>query len=262
MLLGLSVSAPAHAGLFADDEARKQIKQLEAQLPAQVQSLEATIKQQTLSMLDLQTQIEALNGEIRKLRGQNEELAHGLQDAEKRQKDFYVDLDTRLRHFETAEEAAREAAKQAALNPLPPPAATAPPVSATPSGDPNDPSLENRAIENAYSVYKSGNQSEAAKALRDFIKKYPDSVHVPNATFWLGEAQYALKEFKGALSTFQQLLNDYPRAPRAADTYLNIAECNRVLKQRDEMKKTLKQLIAKYPDSEAAAKAKKLLSVK
>jgi len=39
-------------------------------------------------MLDLQGQIEALNGELRKLRGQNEELAHGLQDAEKREKDF------------------------------------------------------------------------------------------------------------------------------------------------------------------------------
>lgn len=260
-LLGLCVSVPAHAGLFSDDEARKQIKQLEAQFPAQVQSLEATIKQQTLSMLDLQTQIEALNSEIRKLRGQNEELAHGLQEAEKRQKDFYVDLDTRLRHFETAEESAKEAAKQAALNPQPVPVVAVPPVPSV-SSDPNDPVLENRAIESAYNVFKSGNQADASKALREFIKKYPGSVHVPNATFWLGEAQYALKEYKGALSTFQGLLKDYPRAPKVADTYLNVAECNRVLKQRDEMKKTLKQLIAKYPDSEAAAKAKKLLSAK
>ena len=58
-------------------------------------------------MLDLQSQIEALSTEIRKLRGQNEELTHGLQDAEKRAKDFYVDLDTRLRHFESEEASAQ-----------------------------------------------------------------------------------------------------------------------------------------------------------
>src|SRR3990172_379099 len=106
--MGWCIAAPAQAGLFADDDARKRIQQLEAR----VLKLEESLSRQTKSMLDLQGQIDALSSEIRKLRGQNEELAHGLQDAEKRSKDFYVDLDTRLRHFESAEEAAREVAKE------------------------------------------------------------------------------------------------------------------------------------------------------
>ncbi|MDH4235221.1 MAG: tol-pal system protein YbgF [Gallionella sp.] len=245
ILLGLCLAAPAQAGLFSDEGARKQIKQLEAQVLA----VEDALNKQTGSLLDLQGQIDALNGEIRKLRGQNEEVVHGLQDAEKRQKDFYVDLDTRLRHFESAEETA--------VTPI----AEASPAEIT-SADPHDPVPENRAFENAYDFLKRGNHAEAVKALREFIKKYPDSVHAPNANYWLGNAQFALKDYKGALSTYQGLLKDFPGASRTADTYLNVAECRRELNQKDEAQKTLKQLIAKYPDSQAAAKAKKLLSVK
>jgi len=250
LLLVLCFVIPAQAGLLEDDDARKQIRQLEAR----VLKLEDAIKQQqTKSMLDLQSQIDALNTEIRKLRGQNEEIAHGLQDAEKRQKDFYVDLDTRLRHFESAEAAAKEAADAAAkAAPKTPPAAT--PV------DPSDPTAENRAIESAYNLFKSGSHADAAKALHEFIRKYPDSVHVPNASFWLGSAQSAMKDYKGALDTYQGMLKDFPGTPKAADAMYGIAVCQKGLKRPKAASKTLKQLIAKYPSSEAAAKGKKLLA--
>ena len=67
LLLSLCFAIPAQAGLLEDDEARNQIQQLEKR----VLKLEDAVKQQTQSMLDLQSQIEALNTEIRKLRGQN-----------------------------------------------------------------------------------------------------------------------------------------------------------------------------------------------
>jgi len=250
LLLVLCFVIPAQAGLLEDDDARKQIRQLEAR----VIKLEDAIKlQQTKSMLDLQSQIDALNTEIRNLRGQNEEIAHGLQDAEKRQKDFYVDLDTRLRHFESAEAAAKETAEKAAKEPPKAPPAAVP-------VDPSDPATENRAIESAYSVFRSGNHADAIKALQEFLKKYPASVHVPNASFWLGSAQSAMKDYKGALVTYQGMLKDYPEASKSADAMYGIAVCEKNLKRPKAAGKTLKQLIAKYPDSEAAAKAKKLLS--
>ena len=114
LLTGLCVfGGQASAGLFNDDEARQQIQQVGArvsnledsdkkQADVNIQQAE-TNKQQIRTMLDLQSQIESLNTELRSLRGQNEELMHNLQDEEKRQKDFYIDLDTRLRHFETNE---------------------------------------------------------------------------------------------------------------------------------------------------------------
>ena len=214
---------------------------LEASAEQQAKSLE----QQTKSLLDLLGQIEVLNGEIRKLRGQNEELAHGLQDAEKREKDFYVDLDTRLRHFESKEEAISASADL--------------PVTVVPA-DTSDPAPENRAFEAAYGVFKSGSHENAVKAFQEFLKKYPESVHAPNANYWLGNAQFALKDYKNALGTYQGLLKAFPGMPKAAEVLFNIAGCQQELKQGVAAQKTLKQLVAKYPDSEVAGKAKKLIA--
>jgi tol-pal system protein YbgF len=241
LLLALCVAAPAQAGLFSDDDARKQIQQLEARML----KLEGAAEQQTKALLDLLGQIEALNGEIRKLRGQNEELAHGLQDAEKREKDFYVDLDTRLRRFEPTDNAAQTGNDA--------PAATAP-------VDPDDPASENRAFEAAYGLFKGGSHENAANAFQEFLKKYPGSAHVPNANYWLGNSQFALKDYKNALGTYQGLLKAFPGTPKAAEVLFNIAGCQQELKQDAAAQKTLKQLVAKYPDSEAAGKARKFIT--
>jgi len=241
LLLALCCAAPAQAGLFSDDDARKQIQQLEARMLR----LEAAAEQQTKSLLDLLGQIEVLNGEIRKLRGQNEELAHGLQDAEKREKDFYVDLDTRLRRFEPTDNAVPTGSDAAVV---------------TSPVDHDDPAAENRAFEAAYGLFKGGSHENAAKAFQEFLNKYPKSVHVPNAHYWLGNAQFALKDYKSALGTYQGLLKAFPGTPKAAEVLFNIAGCQQELKQGAAAQKTLKQLVAKYPNSEAAGKAKKLIT--
>jgi len=256
LLLALCIAIPAHAGLFSDDDARKQIRQLEERvlklegdalkLESDILKLNGGADRQNKSLMDLQGQIEVLNNEIRNLRGQNEELARGLQNAEKREKDFYVDLDTRLRHFESKEDAAAAAANtdlSAADTPV----------------DPFDPALENRAFEVAYGLFRDGKFADAVAAFQGFINKHPDSVHAPNANYWMGSAQFALNDYKGALVTYQELIKAFPGISRAADVLFSIAECQRELQQDAAAQKTLKQLVAKYPDSEAAAKAKKLI---
>lgn len=252
MLLGLCIASSAQAGLFTDDDARKLSQENQKaiqQLETRLQKLEETNNQQTRSMLDLQSQIEALNGEIRKLRGQNEELTHALGDAEKRAKDFYVDLDTRVRHFESEEEAAKsEAAPASGVS------------AASAQGDASELASEDRDFEGAYGLFKSGQYPNAVKAFHEFLKKHPGSAHVPNANYWLGSAKLALKDYKGALASYQNLLKISPNTPKAADAMFNIAECQDALKQPAAAKKTLKELIAKYPASDAAGKAKKLLA--
>lgn len=241
ILLGLCCASAAQAGLFSDDDARKSIQEVEAR----VLKLEEQNKQQTQSIFDLQGQIETLNGTIRQLRGQNEETSHGLQDAEKREKDFYVDLDTRVRHFESLEAAAKAAdvSQQAAQ-----------------ASDADDPAAEDRAIEKAYALVKSGKNEDAIKALQDFMSKYPDSVHATNAVYWLGNAQLALNDYKSALTTYRELLKVYPRSDKAPDAMLGIATCQQALKAVSSARATLKQVVVKYPDSSAAVKAKKRLA--
>lgn len=250
-LMLLWCAVPAQAGLFTDDEAHKLLDQHEKRLfklEADIKQLQGAAEQQVKAMLDLQSQIEALNGELRKLHGQNEEMTHSLQDGEKRLKDFYVDLDARLRHFESAEEAAKIVTTTNPVLPVANPA------------DPSDPAPQNRAYESAYLLSKTGNYENTAKAFQEFLNKYPDSAHVANAKYGLANAQFALRDYKSALDTYQELLIIAPNFAKAAEVMFNIAGCQQEMKQNAAAKKTLKQLVVKYPNSEVAAKANQLLS--
>ena len=235
------------AGLFADEDARKQIQQLDARITKLEQALssaEADKEQFVRSTLDLQMQLEAVNTDLRKLHGQNEELVHSLQDAEKRQKDFYIDLDTRLRRIEAGD-----------------PAVANSPGHADGSKDvSSDPLGENRAFEAAYTFYKAENYQGAASAFSDFLKAYPQSVHEANVDYWMGNSYFLLKDYKNCLNSYETLVSKFPDHPRAAEVMLNIAECQLELKNKTAARKTLKQLISQFPGSDASDKAKKLLA--
>ena len=216
LLAGLCVFCEqAVAGLFSDDEARLQIQQVgervskleetekkQAETNTQQTAINtqqtATNKKQTATLLDLQSQIENLHEELRNMRGQNEELTHKLQDSEKRQKDYYIDLDSRLRHFETAE------AQQSNNAP-------------TVEGD--------RAYEAAESIFKTGKNQDAIVAFQEFIKLFPDSVYIPNAHFEIGEAYFALKDYPNALANYQVLSTQYAFSPKTPDAMLAMIKC-------------------------------------
>ena len=60
--------------------------------------------------------------------------------------------------------------------------------------------------------------------------------------------------------TYCDTTYSFPGMPKAAEVLFNIAGCLQEVKQDAAAQKTLKQLVAKYPDSEAAGKAKKLIT--
>jgi tol-pal system protein YbgF len=232
------------AGLFADEDARKQVRQLEARvvkLEQALSSADADKEQSVRSMLDLQMQIDALNAELRKLRGQNEELTHNLQDAEKHQKDFYIDLDTRLRRI--------EAGAQASV----PGTAGSQDASTAPQG-------ETQAFDAAYAYYRTENYRNAVTAFGDFLKHFPQSAHEANVHYWMGNSYFLLKDYKNCLSSYQMLVSKFPDHPRVAEAMLNIAECQLALKNKSASKKTLRQIISQFPGSDASDKAKKRLA--
>jgi chromosome segregation ATPase len=113
----------ASAAFFTDEEAHNQIRQLKErvsnlegsdkhqtetirqQADTIKQQIETRNKQQTREILDLQAQIENQKKELRLLSGQNEEITHKLQETQKQQKDYYKDLDYRLRRLDKNETA-------------------------------------------------------------------------------------------------------------------------------------------------------------
>lgn len=249
LIAGLCViTTQASAGLFSDDEARTQIQQLEVRLEQLEKAnikLEEANKQQTGSMLDLLSQIELLNQELRKLRGQNEELEHNLLDAKNRQKDFYVDLDARMRRFEAAETGAQSASSQ---NP------------ADKSVVEDVAAVENSAYEVVYAYYKAANYQKVLESAKEFLKKFPDSSRAPNVHYLMGDAYFSQDDFKKSIASYQVVVSKYESSANVPDAWLNIAACQQQLKDLASARKTLKLLIAKYPASKAAKKAKQRLS--
>ena len=102
----LAASAPAaRAGLFDDDEARRRIEALRQELSQQGRDNEARIARleesiRNIGVIELVRQIEQLNAELARLRGQLEVVANENQQIQKRQRDFYLDLDSRLKRLE------------------------------------------------------------------------------------------------------------------------------------------------------------------
>jgi tol-pal system protein YbgF len=255
-------SAPAHAALFDDDEARRRIEelrarvtQLEGSLNQRLGALEDTVKGQGL--LDLLRDLEQIKSDIAKLRGQNEVLTYELEQAQKRQRDLYLDLDSRVRKLEGG-------AGPTANAPAATPDANGPPNAGGTAARPAvvDVAGEQKSYDAALDQFKGGNYAAAAASFQAFTRAYPKSPLAPSAMYWAGNAQYALRDFRGAIATQRQLIATYPDSQKVPDALLNVASCQVELGDNGGARRTLEEIVNKYPTSEAAGKARQRLSAR
>lgn len=255
----LTAVAPAVAGLFDDDVARKQIveqgKRLEEirrqqeTLAARVAAVEESSKAGQSSLFELLSQIQQLRQEVTNLRGQIEVLGHNIEGTAKRQRDMYVDLDTRLRRLEQGAPAAQSGGLPAAG-----PAAQGAGAAAAASPD------EARAYEVAQNERRTGNYQGAIAAFQAFLAQHPRSTLAHRAQYWVGDSYYNLRDFKSAIANQQMLVATYPDSASVPDALLNMASSQLELGDVAAARKTLDGVITRYPTSEAAEKAKRRLA--
>lgn len=227
----------AQAGMFDDEVARRQIVDLRIKNEAQ-------FDQQAKAQLELQALIQRQVDEIARLRGQVETLSYELETAKKRQQDFYLDLDSRLRKFETPVAAGDSAVPAAAATP------------ATPA---TDPTAESRDYEAALGHFKAARYKEAATAFAAFVQKYPAGTLAPNAQYWLGNAWYAQRNCTKAIEAQTVVTTKYADSPKAADAWLAIATCQKELGNHKGAKRSLETVISAFPGTSAADTAKQRL---
>jgi tol-pal system protein YbgF len=229
----------AHAGVFDDDEARRQIADMKAKN-------EARFDLQAKGQLDLAGQIQHQADEISRLRGQIETLGYELETARKRQQDFYLDLDTRLRKFEAAATAV----------------APATPESTASSKPASDPAKEGLEYEAALNQFKAGKYKDAAAGFTTYVQKYPDSSLAPNAQYWLGNAWYAQRDCKRAIDAQGVVIARYADSAKAPDALMAIATCQQEMSNPTAARRSLETVIAKYPGTSAAEAARDRLKKK
>ncbi|HYF19326.1 MAG TPA: tol-pal system protein YbgF [Ramlibacter sp.] len=245
-----------HAQLFGgDDEARRAILDLRQRLDAQrqfserqmaeIQSLRRAVEetdQLRRGILELSNQIESLRTELARMRGQDEQLARDIAEVQRRQRDLAQAItqssqtvEERLKRFEPAK------------------------VQVDGLEFTADPA-EQREFDAALAVFRRGDFPAAQTAFDNFLRRWPQSGYRPSALFWLGNAQYAVRDYRTALANFRALIQQAPDHPRAPEAVLSIANCQIELKDNAAARRTLDDLVKAYPQSEAAVAARERLA--
>jgi tol-pal system protein YbgF len=228
-------ASPAWAFL-SDNEARKQVVDLRTELTQTIEALRQRIEGMGKNQLDFANQAEGLRAELARLTGQLEVLTHSLESAHKRQQDFYVDLDNRLRKIEAT--------------------AVAAPAPATPVAPPADPQAEMRAYEAALGLFREQKFKEAQAAFEAFIAAHTASSLLPNAHYWLGSSLHQQKLYDPAANAFGHVAATWPDDPKAPDALL--AQANALVGAKDVKAaiKVLETLVEKYPTNPAVETAR------
>lgn len=243
-------AGPAEDALAISSELQKSLKAQQERIT----QLEAQM--QNKGMIDLLNQLSALKSEVARLRGFQEEQAYQMDVAEKRVKDLFMDLDTRL--VQVRELASRPMPAQADAIRLQPAQTLASVPTSTPRNV--DPEAESRAYSAAHALVKGGKYMEAVQAMRAFQEEYPGGSLAPNAVYWMGFSLVNLGDFPAAATAYQKLIDEYPTSSKAPDAMLSLARARIQSNDLAQARTTLEQLIAKYPISKAAATGKKLLA--
>ena len=251
LMLALAAAGPAHA-LFDDDEARQAILDLRRQHEQARTKQEATnaeltkanaalldqVTQLRRSLLELNSQLEALRGEMAKMRGTDEQLARDVADMQRRQKDISSatqGVDDRIKRLEPIRTSVdgREFMADAE---------------------------EKRQFDEALAILRGGDFDKAATMFGAFVRRYPGSGYTDSARFWLGNALYGKREYKEAISVFRSMANSAPDHPRAPEALLAIANCQVESRDAKAARATIGELIKAYPKSEAAQAGRERLA--
>ncbi len=231
----LCVSVGSQAALFEDDEARRAILDLRQRVEAMRQQTDQRLTDENgqlrRSLLDLQNQIEQMRGDLARMTGQNEQLTRTVSEMQSRQ----TTLDDKLKQSEPSK------------------------VSVDGREFNADPK-EKADFEAALGVFRSGQFAQAQTAFAEFVKRYPQSGYNASALFWLGNAQYATRNYNEAIANFRSMLSLAPDHAKAPEAVLSIANCQIELKDTRAARRTLEDLTKAYPQSEAAQAGRERLS--
>ena len=241
-----AAAAQAGAGMFDDEEARRAILDVRQKLETQRRDTDQRLTDMAArqadeltglrrSLQDLQNQLELNATETAKLRGQIEQLVRDVAEAQRRQTDATKAVDERLRKLEPVKVSYEGTDFLAELQ-------------------------EKRAFEQALASFRKGDFETAQSALVDLLSRYPQTGYANAAQFWIGNAKFVGKDYKGALVSFQKLLSQNSAYLRAPEALLALANCQLELKDTAGARKTLESLIADYARSEAADAAKERLA--
>ncbi len=201
-------------------------------------SIERVVNNQ--SLVSLQGQLDQLTEDMRSVRGTAEQVQFETEEAGKRQRTQYIDLDGRIVKLEKGGSAF-------------------PSVNVGGANSGIAGIADRQAYESAFELLKSGRYDEAKTAFTDFTASYPGSPFADNGNFWLAEAHYVTGDYQAALAQFQKVITDFPGSPKVADAWMKVGYCQYELKAYAEARTALEAVVSGFPDTTPARLAQQRL---
>ncbi len=205
-------------------------------------------------VFELLGRIEQLQREVQELRGMVEEQGYQLSELKKRQNNIYTDLDQRLQALANGQPVPQNSGLLAGTD-------TAQTQQTETQAETSAPAQisDKDEYQKAYELLRNGHNSQAIKAFKAFIQKFPASEYADNAQYWLGEAYKVNQQPELAKAAFQKVIEHYPDSSKVPDALLKLGyiaiEQNNLAKARDY----LTRVKVDYPGTAAAHLAEKRL---
>ena len=205
-------------------------------LDARVQRIERVMTNQ--SLLEMAQRIDALQAELRTMRGEVELLQNQSEGGKQQSRSLYGDLEKRIAALETLGGVAGTTSGSAG--------SAAPPQPAAGSGG------EQASYDAAFSALKGADYPKAIAGFKSFVGTYPASALASNAQYWLGEAYYVTREYQSAIGAFQKVTTDWPDSRKAPDALVKVGFTQSALGRNGDARVTLEDVVRRYPGTEAA----------
>jgi tol-pal system protein YbgF len=214
------------------------------ELERRLQSIERVVQNQ--SLVNLTQQVSAVERRGDDMQGRVEQLEHNSETTTDRQRQLYVDLDTRIQELETA---IRERNSVNVMD-----GGTLPPGQLPmPGGSDRD------NYQAAFELLKEQRYEPAASAFEQFLVAFPESELADNAQYWLAESHYVTQQFEQALSEFEIVIETFPSSRKVPDALLKMGYCNYELQRWDAARGSLARVQTDYPETTAARLAQQRL---
>ena len=267
--LGMAATPPASPELAPPASASSSVQQEEpARSPDDIGMRLERIEKllDNRAQMDMMLRLDGLEQEIRELRGEMEEQSHAIEQVRERQRDLYLDTDRRLSNVESSNAPGPQVPtpeENAGLPQVAPVPVVAPslstPTATTKTATAADPARERDAYQIAFNLLRELRYKEAAAAFNGFLQEYPAGQYAHIAQYWIGEANYAQRNFEDALEAYRHLLDRYPNSPKRAEAMLKIGYCHQSLGDDASARQALQGLVDAYPGTTEAGQATNLL---
>lgn len=212
-------------------------------LDARVQRLERILDNSAL--IEIVQTMDALQTEVRRLRGELEQKSFELESMRERQRKLYLDTDGRLQALEEGGGSNLDSLESLDLDDLDDTGLTTnAPLQTTPqqgveADSRADERQEKLDYQDAYDLLILGRNNEAIRQFEQFLGQYPRGIYSDNAHYWLGEANYVERRFDEAIDRFNVVIFQFPGSRKVPDARLrkgfSLFELQRYAEARAEL---------------------------